>query len=134
MGREDLKGDPRFETQAARTERPKEVDAIISEWTRNHTKEEAMTVLGAAGVPAGAVFDTLELMNDASLAERGIMQTIEHPTTGKVKIPAWPVRFDGLPTKVKPSPMLGEHANDVLSSWLGMDAKRIAALREEGIV
>ena len=104
MGREDLKGDARFETQTARTERPQEVDAIISEWTRNHTKEEAMKVLGAAGVPAGAVFDTLELMNDASLAERGIIQTIEHPTTGKVKVPAWPVRFDGQPPKVRPSP------------------------------
>lgn len=134
MGREDLKGDPRFETQTARTERPQEVDAIISEWTLNHTKEEAMTVLGAAGVPAGAVFDTLELMNDPSLAERGIIQTIEHPTTGKVQIPAWPVRFDGQPPKVKPSPKLGEHVDNVLSSWLGMDAKRLAALREEGIV
>jgi formyl-CoA transferase len=134
MGREDLKGDARFETQTARTERPQEVDAIIAEWTRSHTKEEAMTVLGAAGVPAGAVFDTLELMNDSSLAERGIMQTIEHPTTGKVKIPAWPVRFDGQPPKVKPSPKLGEHVDSVLSSWLGMDAKRIATLREEGIV
>ena len=134
MGREDLKGDARFETQAARTERPQEVDAIIATWTRNHTKEEAMKVLGAAGVPAGAVFDTVELMNDASLAERGIMQTIEHPTTGKVQIPAWPVRFDGAPPKVKPSPKLGEHVDNVLSSWLGMDAKRIAALREEGTV
>ncbi len=134
IGREDLKGDPRFDTQAARTERPQEVDAIISAWTREHTKEEAMKLLGAAGVPAGAVFDTLELMNDPSLAERGIFQTIEHPTTGKVKMPAWPVRFDGQPPRVKPSPMLGEHVNSVLSSWLGMDARSIAALREEGIV
>jgi len=134
MGREDLKGDPRFETQAARTERPAEVDAVISEWTRRHTKEEAMTLIGAAGVPAGAVFDTLELMSDPSLAERGIMQTIEHPTTGKVQMPAWPVRFDGQPPKVKPSPMLGEHVGDVLSSWLGVSAKDIEALRDEGIV
>ena len=27
--------------------------------------------------------------------ERGIMQTMEHPTAGEVKMPAWPVRFDG---------------------------------------
>jgi formyl-CoA transferase len=93
-----------------------------------------MKLIGAAGVPAGAVFDTLELMNDPSLAERDIIQTIEHPKTGKMKIPAWPVRFDGQPPRVKPSPMLGEHVDNVLSSWLGMDAKHIAALREEGIV
>jgi formyl-CoA transferase len=134
MGRDDLKGDARYETQAARTERAKEVDAIISEWTRRHTKEEAMKLIGAAGVPAGAVFDTMELLNDPSLADRGIIQTIEHPTTGKVQVPAWPVRFDGKPAKVKPSPLLGEHIEDVLSSWLGMDAARIDALRKEGVV
>jgi formyl-CoA transferase len=134
MGREDLAGDPRFDTQAARAERPAEVDAIIAAWTRRHTKEEAMQLIGAAGVPAGAVFDTLELMNDASLAERGIMQTIEHPSTGAVKMPAWPVRFDGMPARVNPSPRLGEHAEDVLGSWLGLDGAMVAALRAEGIV
>jgi len=74
-------------------------------------------------VPAGAAFDTLELMNDPSFDERGIMQTIDHPTTGKVKIPSWPVRFDGAPPKVSPSPLLGQHVDDVLGSWLGMGPK-----------
>ncbi len=134
MGREDLAGDPRFETQVARAERPAEVDALIAAWTRLHTKEEAMLLIGAAGVPAGAVFDTLELMNDESLAARGIMQTVEHPSTGHVRMPAWPVRFDGVPVRVKPSPQLGEHAEDVLGGWLGMDAAAVAALRTEGIV
>ena len=134
MGREDLKGDPRYETQGARTERPAEVDAIVAAWTKTQTKEAAMTLIGAAGVPAGAVFDTLELINDASFEQRGIMQTIEHPVTGKVKMPAWPVRFDGVPPKVKPSPQLGQHVDDVLGAWLGMDAKALATLRQEGIV
>jgi crotonobetainyl-CoA:carnitine CoA-transferase CaiB-like acyl-CoA transferase len=134
IGREDLSGDARYDTQAARTERPAEVDEIIAAWTRQHTKEEAMTLIGAAGVPAGAVFDTLELMNDASFSERGIMQTIDHPTTGKVKMPAWPVRFDGAPPKIKASPLLGQHVDDVLGTWLGMNTKELAALRQDGIV
>src|SRR6516162_6304799 len=134
IGREDLQGDERYDTQVARSKRGAEVDAIIAAWTRQHSKEEAMRLFGAAGVPAGAVFDTLELMNDPSFAERGIMQTIDHPTTGKVKMPAWPVRFDGAAPMVKPSPLLGQHVDDVLGSWLGMDAKELAALRQDGIV
>jgi crotonobetainyl-CoA:carnitine CoA-transferase CaiB-like acyl-CoA transferase len=134
IGREDLSGDERYDTQQARSQRGEDVDEIIAAWTRQHTKEEAMKLIGAAGVPAGAVFDTLELMNDPSFAQRGIMQTIDHPTTGKVKMPSWPVRFDGTPPKVKPSPQLGQHVDDVLGSWLGMGAKDLAALREEGIV
>jgi formyl-CoA transferase len=85
-------------------------------------------------VPAGAVFDTLELLNDASFAERGIIQTVDHPTTGKVKMPAWPVRFDGTPAKLKPSPQLGQHVEDVLGAWLELDERDIAALRHDGVV
>ena len=134
IGREDLSGDARYDTQDARSQRAAEVDEIIAAWTREHSKEEAMRLIGAAGVPAGAVFDTVELMNDASLAERGIMQTIEHPTTGKVKMPAWPVRFDGAPPRVKPSPLLGQHNAEVLGSWLGLAAQEVDALKAEGII
>jgi formyl-CoA transferase len=134
IGREDLSGDERYDTQQARSQRGAEVDAIIAAWTRQHSKEEAMKLFGAAGVPAGAVFDSLELMNDPTFEARSIMQTIDHPTTGKVKMPAWPVRFDGAPPKVKPSPQLGQHVEDVLGSWLGMDAGEITALRQEGVV
>ncbi len=134
IGREDLKGDERYETQNARSQRAAEVDEIIAQWTRRHSKEEAMRLIGAAGVPAGAVFDTVELMNDPSLAERGIMQNVEHPTTGKYKMPAWPVRFDGAPPKVKPSPLLGQHNAEVLGEWLGIGTAEVEALKTEGIV
>src|SRR5215468_3560398 len=120
IGREDLVGDKRYDTNQARSGRAAEVDEIIAGWTRQHTKEEAMGIIGEAGVPAGAVFDTLELMNDASLSARGIMQDVEHPTTGRYKMPAWPVRFDGAPPKVKPSPLLGQHNAEVLGQWLAI--------------
>jgi crotonobetainyl-CoA:carnitine CoA-transferase CaiB-like acyl-CoA transferase len=134
IGREDLIGDARYDTGPARGQRAAEVDELIATWTRQHTKEEAMKIIGEAGVPAGAVFDTLELMNDPSLAERGIMQTIQHPTTGAVKMPAWPVRFDGTPPRVKPSPLLGQHSAEVLGSWLGLGAAEVDALKQEGII
>jgi crotonobetainyl-CoA:carnitine CoA-transferase CaiB-like acyl-CoA transferase len=134
IDREDLIGDTRYDTGPARGEHAAKVDEIIATWTRQHTKEEAMKIIGGAGVPAGAVFDTLELLNDPSLAERGIMQKIEHPTTGKLTVPAWPVRFDGAPPRVKPSPLLGQHNAEVLGAWLGISAAEVDALRAEGIV
>jgi crotonobetainyl-CoA:carnitine CoA-transferase CaiB-like acyl-CoA transferase len=134
IGREDLIGDPRYDTGPARGERAAEVDEIIATWTRQTTKEQAMKIIGGAGVPAGAVFDTLELLNDPSLAARGIMQKIEHPTTGKLTVPAWPVRFDGTPPRVKPSPLLGQHNAEILGEWLGIGAGEVEALRAEGIV
>ena len=132
IGREELIDDPRYATGAARIEREAEVDAIITEWTRKHTKEEAMALVSGVGVPAGAVFDTLELQNDPSFEKRGIMQVMEHPN-GPFKMPTWPVRVDGATAPLKPSPLLGQHTAEVLNDWLGIGADQIAALKNEGV-
>jgi crotonobetainyl-CoA:carnitine CoA-transferase CaiB-like acyl-CoA transferase len=134
MGREDLLGDPCYATPADRVAREAEVDAIIAAWTRQHTKHEAMTAVGNVGVPAGAVLDTMELQNDPTFEQRGIMQTIHHPTHGDFKMPAWPVRIDGKPPTVVTSPVLGQHTSEVLQSWLGMTADDVARLQGDGVV
>ena len=133
IGREDLIDDPRFATGPDRVAHEKELDAIIGDWTRQHDKREAMEKLIAVGVPSGAVLDTMELQNEPSFEERGIMQVMPHPN-GDFKMASWPVRVDGKPPTLKPSPLLGQHSEDVLHDWLGIDAKGIAALREEGVL
>src|SRR5215510_8436850 len=133
IGREELIDDPRYATGAARFEREAEVDAIVTEWTRKHTKEEVMELVSGVGVPAGAVFDTMELHNDPSFEKRGIMQVMEHPN-GPFKMPAWPVRVDGKPPRIKPSPVLGQHGAEVLRDWLGLSADEIKTLKSEGVL
>ncbi|MCZ6628450.1 MAG: CoA transferase [SAR324 cluster bacterium] len=132
IGREELIGDPRFDDMAGRLEHEVEVDEMISAWTRKHDKHEAMRLLGDAGIPAGAVLDTVELQNDPSFEQRGIMQVMEHPHRGPFKMPAWPVCHNGASPPVAPAPTLGQHNGDVLHDWLGMDAAQVAALRDEG--
>jgi len=133
LGREDLIGDQRYETPAARGERRDEVDAMVAEFTRRHDKHEAMRLIGAAGVPAGAVLDTMELSNEPSFEQRGVLQVMEHPS-GPFKMPSWPVRFDGAPPKVEPAPLLGQHSAEVFGEWLGMSAGDVEALRKEGVI
>jgi len=55
-------------------QREAEVDAIVTGWTKERTKQEAMAQLSAVGVPAGAVLDTQELIDEPSFYERGILQ------------------------------------------------------------
>jgi len=52
----------------------------------------------------------------------------------KMTMPTWPVRFDGVPSEVKSAPLLGEHTEEVLADWLGLDAAAVAGLRQDGIV
>ena len=124
IGREDLIGDERYETPAARAERADEVNAMIADWTKRHTKHECMEIIGAAGVPAGAVLDTLELYNDPTFEQRSIMQTIQHPTVGTFKMVGWPVRFEGNPPPVKPSPLLGAEQRGGAERLAGSGSRR----------
>lgn len=133
IGQEDLLDDPRFATPEARNRYEAEIDQMISDWTRRHDKLEAMRLVGAAGVPAGAVLDTGDLLAEPSFAERGIIQTMQHPNA-KFRMPAFPVRFDGALAPVKPSPLLGEHSEQVFSNWLGMSAGDVKGMRDEGVV
>ncbi len=107
---------------------------MVATWTRRHTKHEAMEIIGAAGIPAGAVLDTMELQNDPTFEQRGIMQTIDHPVVGPFKMIAWPVRFSGSPPPVKPAPLLGANNDDVLTTWLGFGADQVGHLRSDNII
>lgn len=134
IGRAELIGDPRYETNPARLEREAEIDAMIADWTRRHTKHEAMRLLGAAGVPAGAVLDTRELLDDPDFERRGMIQTMPHPAQGGYKMPGWPVRHNGATAPVGPAPLLGEHTAQVLSAWLGLGAEEVRALKADGVI
>jgi formyl-CoA transferase len=133
IGRAELIDAPRFATGNDRVAHEKELDAIIGAWTCQHTKQEAMLLVSSIGVPAGAVFDTLELQNEPSFEERGIMQVMEHPN-GNFKMASWPVRVDGQPPRLKPSPLLGQHSAEVLHDWLDISADEITTLKNEGVL
>ena len=134
IGREDLIGDGRYLTPADRVAKVDDVDEIIAAWTKGQSKFGAMKMVGAAGIPAGAVLDTDELNADITFEQRGVMQTMVHPVHRPFKMPGWPVRVDGKATRVKASPMLGEHTDQVISDWLGLNEAAIAELKTEGAV
>ena len=120
-------------TREARGQQEAEIDRMITDWTRRRDKHEAMRLIDAAGVPAGAVLDTGDLLAEPSFAERGIIQTMQHPN-GELRMPAFPVRFDGAPPPVKPAPLLGEHNAQVFGDWLGMRAGDVEVLRADRVV
>jgi len=119
IGREDLLDDPKFATPEARIEHVQEVDALLSSWCAEHTKLEAMEVLQRGGVPAGAVFDTGELLQDPHLRKREMFVTVEHPVRGPVTIPGFPIKMSESRVPMRCAPTLGQHTEEALADWLG---------------
>jgi formyl-CoA transferase len=134
VGRPDLKGDPRFETVAARAENAVEIDKMISAWTSTVTKEEAMRALGDTGVPAGAVFDTWELLHDEALRADGMFASIDHAERGEMMIPASPIRLSDSHVEVTRPPNLGEHTRAILEQDAGVSDADWAELVKLGVV
>jgi CoA:oxalate CoA-transferase len=59
----------------------------------------------------------------------------EHPVAGKVKVVGVPLKLSRTPGTVRqPAPLLGQHTDEVLQTYLAMSAADIAALRQAGVI
>ena len=134
IGRAELSDDPRFANAKARAKNNQELTTVINEWTGRHTKHEVMQILGSAGVPCGAVLDTVELLNNPHLRARQMIVDIEHPARGKLSIPGCPVKLEDSPVTVVSAPLLGQHNAEVYGQMLGLGESELAQLKAQGVL
>jgi formyl-CoA transferase len=111
-----------------------EIEALLTDWTKRHTKHEVVELLGTAGVPCGACLDTKEILEDPHLRARGMIVDVNHPTHGTFVMPGCPVQLSESPVEVQPSLLLGQHTTEVLQQWLGLDENELHSLRQEGVI
>ncbi|MBE3603535.1 CoA transferase [bacterium] len=134
IGRPEVFEDPRFRDRRERVKYIEELSRIIEDWTSRRPKHEVMRLMGEAGVPCGAVLDSVELLNDPHMRERGMVVTVDHPARGKFTMPGCPVRLEDSPVEVKAAPLLGQHNSEVYGELLGYSEADLASLKEQGIL
>ena len=134
MGREDLIGDERFDTPAARLQRLDEVYALVESWTLNHTKFDLMDRLNAIDVPCGPVLDSADLFDDDHLQARDMIVEVSHPQRGSFKTVGSPLKLSDSEVEITASPLLGEHTAEVLEQVMGYDKDQIEELRQGGVI
>ncbi len=133
-GRPELIGDSRYATHEERQRRLDEVEKIIGTWTRTVTKFEAMEILADLGIPAGAVQDSCDVLDDPHLKEREMVIDLDDPVRGGYKLIGSPIKIDGNDGEILPPPLLGEHSVEVLTELLGITDEDVDLLRDEGVV
>lgn len=134
IGRDDLIGDSRFATPRLRQENYKAVDELLSQWTRERHKKDVMKILGDAGVPASAVFDTVELSSDPDLRRRGTFVAVQHPVRGEVVMPGFMVKMSGSHVPISHAPLLGADNEDVYAGLLGFTTQELEAFRAKKVI
>ncbi|MEN3974854.1 CoA transferase [Emcibacter sp. SYSU 3D8] len=135
MGRDDLAGDPRFSTNALRVRNLEATDQVVEAWTAARTRAEIFAAIKQFRIPCAPVRDLEEVMNDPHMHERGMLERVDHPELGPVVLPTSPLRIHGAerPATV-PSPLLGQHNDEIYGDMLGLTAAEIAALRRGGVI
>jgi crotonobetainyl-CoA:carnitine CoA-transferase CaiB-like acyl-CoA transferase len=131
LGLETWGSTPELCDNAGRLQRRNEVMARLTAAIAGRRRDELGAALDAAGVPQGPIRAVDEILGDAHVAARGLVETFSHPTVGEFPALRVPLKLDGWddPAVHRP-PLLGEHTDAVLAERLRLSPERIAQLRE----
>lgn len=130
----ELKNHPKYATSANRVNHREELISILTEYTKNKHSDEIIERLKHAGVPSGPIYDLAQVLAHPQVQHRNMIQEVEHPAIGTMKMLGIPIKLSDTPGSVrKAPPLLGENTFEVLSG-LGYDESEIATLREKGII
>src|SRR5438128_7338172 len=134
VGKKGWMTHPDYATPKARLPRLMEIFARIEDWTKTKTKFEAMEHLNNHDVPCGPILSMKEIAEEPSLRNTGTVVEVEHPKRGKYLTVGNPIKLSDSPSEVRPSPLLGEHTDEILRAVLGLNDDEIHAARQQNAI
>ncbi len=129
----DWDSDPRFHDIDSRLANEDELDRVMSECTRQFTREDLVEKLIAADVLTAPINEVEDVVKDPQILHNKMIVPTQHPVLGRIDVTGVPIRFYGTPCSVKKHPpMQGEHTRELLTE-LGYARNEIDALIARGL-
>ena len=114
LGHEELASDERFTTNPDRVANREELVAILQEEFSKKTADEWVESIRSTGVPIGPVNNLADVFSDGHVLSSGMLQDVEHPAAGTLKLLASPLLVDKERLQVRrPPPTLGQHTEEM---------------------
>ena len=134
-GRPDLASEPRFVKNADRVRHRAELVPMLEAVMKTRAKADWLSALEAAKVPGGAINSLDEVFADPQVQARGMVTHWQHPLRADLPLVSSPIKLEKTPVRTdRPPPMLGQHTDEVLGELLGVDAARLATLRDRQVI
>ena len=113
IGRPELAEDGRYATNPDRVSNRQTLIAELQQEFGKRTADEWAEEIRAAGVPSGPVNTLADVFADEHVLGSGMLQDLDHPSAGPLRMVASPVITDGehLPIRHAP-PTLGQHTGE----------------------
>jgi crotonobetainyl-CoA:carnitine CoA-transferase CaiB-like acyl-CoA transferase len=135
LSRNDLTDNPHYRTNALRVQHRKELVPILAEEFGKKTCAQWMEDLTAAGIPCGPINSMESLFQDPQVLHRRMLEEVDHPTIGKLRLTGIPVKYSAVKPCIKrPPPLLGADTDEILREFLGCSTGEIHRLRAEQII
>jgi crotonobetainyl-CoA:carnitine CoA-transferase CaiB-like acyl-CoA transferase len=135
MGRADLAADAALSDNAGRLGAHDAIDAAVTAWTSTQEAEVVMARLQGAGVPAGVVQRSSDLLRDPQYEQRHFYRYFTHPVMGRIPYAGHQYRIRGYDNGPQgPAPTLGQHSYEILSDFLEFTDEQIADAYASGAV
>jgi succinate--hydroxymethylglutarate CoA-transferase len=135
IGHPEWAQDARFIKNRDRVAHRELLDGMIAATLKTDAAQSWVDLLKAAGVPCGRINSVKQAFDDPHTAARAMIETVEHPAAGALRLIGTPFKFGGTPTSVRRAPpLLGQHTEEVLRDELGLAGARIAELRGAGVI
>lgn len=132
--RPEMLEDPRVNDAGLRSRVIGELYQMVAEIMPSRTSAGWLEALEQADIPAMPVNSLEDVLADRHLAETGFFREYDHPSEGRIRTPAPPMRFSDSPATIrKGAPRLGEDSRTVLDE-AGYSAAEIAGLIDSGAV
>jgi crotonobetainyl-CoA:carnitine CoA-transferase CaiB-like acyl-CoA transferase len=130
-----LLDDPDYANGVARSKNRKALNERIAEITRRHPAAYWVELMNEVGVPCGPIYTIDQTFADPQVQHLQMARPIDHPKLGPLKAVGQAINMTRTPEpeKLRPTPDLGQHTNEVLSE-LGYSDAAIADLRARAVV
>ncbi|WWC89972.1 uncharacterized protein L201_004901 [Kwoniella dendrophila CBS 6074] len=134
LNRPDWISNPKFNKNSQRVENRLELVKLIEETLKENTTEFWCEKFKGKGFPFAPINNIAQTFAHPQSIAREVVEEVEHPRAGKIKLAAAATSYDGQKPKLyRPPPYLGQHTDEILEE-LGYEPTEVIQMREDGVI